>query len=70
MKEFSLSGSEFIELNKLIKIMRLAGSGGEANQLIDDGEVMVNGEPDKRRRRKMRPGDECNVHGQKVKVIV
>ena len=57
MKEFELNGHEFIELNKLLKFMRFAGSGGEANQLIDNGEVKVNGEVETRRRNKLRSGD-------------
>ena len=57
MKEFELNGTEFIELNKLLKLLRFVGSGGEANQWIDSGAVIVNNEVETRRRRKLRPGD-------------
>jgi len=57
MKEFELNGHEFIELNKLMKFMKFAGSGGEANQLIDNGEVVVNDVVETRRRKKLRSGD-------------
>jgi ribosome-associated protein len=57
MKEFDLAGHEFIELNKLMKLMRMVESGGEANARIDSGEVTVNGNIETRKRNKLRPGD-------------
>jgi len=57
MKEFNLEGKEFIELNKLLKIMKITGSGGEANYLIENGEIKVNGEIETRKRNKLRSGD-------------
>jgi ribosome-associated protein len=57
MKEFSLDGNEFIELTKLLKILKLAGSGGEANTLIADGRVKVNGNVETRKRNKLKAGD-------------
>ena len=56
-KEFDLEGHEFIELNKLLKLLKMVGSGGEANVRIDNGEVMVNGAVEKRKRNKLRAGD-------------
>jgi ribosome-associated protein len=57
MKEFDLDGHEFIELNKLLKLMKMVGSGGEANGRIENGEVMVNGLVETRKRNKLRAGD-------------
>ena len=57
MKEFDLEGHEFIELNKLLKLLKMVGSGGEANIRIDNGEVMVNGAIEMRKRNKLRAGD-------------
>ncbi len=57
MKEFNLDGNEFIELNKLLKILKLTGSGGEANTLIADGKVKVNGRIETRKRNKLKAGD-------------
>ena len=45
----------------LLKLAGIVGSGGEAKTLIQDGLVLVNGEPDTRRRAKIRPGDEVVV---------
>jgi len=57
MKEFNLEGHEFIELNKLLKLLRMVSSGGEANVRIENGEVIVNGNVELRKRNKLRPGD-------------
>jgi ribosome-associated protein len=55
--EFSLEGKEYLELNRLIKYINWAQSGGEANHLVTDGQLRVNGEKELRRRRKLRIGD-------------
>ena len=54
MQTFELEGYDFIELNKLLKILNLVGSGGEAKQFIDEGMVNVNGQVEKQRRKKLR----------------
>lgn len=59
MKEvkFSLEGNPFIELDKLLKLLRAVESGGAAHQAIDQGRVRRNGETETRRRAKLRTGD-------------
>lgn len=37
--------TEFIRLQDLMKLANMVSSGGEAKQLIQDGQVLVNGEP-------------------------
>ena len=54
--EFKLD-TEYIELNKLLKILSLVESGGQANNLITGGFVRYNGEVDTRKRLKLRKGD-------------
>ena len=54
--EFKLD-TEYIELNKLLKILALVESGGQANNLITRGFVRYNGEIDTRKRLKLRKGD-------------
>ncbi len=68
-KEFSLAGHEFIELNKLLKLLRFASSGGEANSLIDNGEVKVNGTVETRRRNKLRPGDVVSFLEHTINIV-
>jgi len=41
MQKFILDGSEYIELNKLLKLLNLVETGGEANIRIDNGEVSL-----------------------------
>lgn len=68
MQTFTLQDHEFIELNKLLKILNLVGTGGEANSLIEQGEVEVNGVVERQKRKKLRPGDEVKFRGEKIKI--
>ncbi len=52
-----LGEQEHIQLNNLLKVMRLVGTGGEANIRIDNGEVRVNGAVETQKRKKLRSGD-------------
>ena len=49
--------TEFIKLQDLLKFANVVGSGGEAKIIIQEGEVMVNGEVCTQRGKKIRPGD-------------
>ena len=49
--------TEFIRLQDLMKLADMVASGGEAKILIQDGQVLVNGETCLQRCRKLRPGD-------------
>jgi len=64
---FDLRG-DHITLDALLKAAGLASSGGEAKQLIQQGDVRVNGEVDVRRGRKLRAGDEVETGGKRVAV--
>ncbi|MCB0509911.1 MAG: RNA-binding S4 domain-containing protein [Bacteroidetes bacterium] len=64
---FTLS-QEYIHLNQLLKIMSWASTGGEANLLIDDGLVRVNGIVETRRRNKIYAGFEVSFNGETVVV--
>ena len=66
--EFELKG-EYIELNKLLKVTYLVGTGGEANIRISEGEVLYNGQVDTRKRLKVRKGDLIEYNGTEIKVI-
>ena len=49
--------TEFIKLEAAMKFAALTETGGEAKELIQNGEVTVNGETCTMRGRKLRPGD-------------
>ena len=57
--------TEFIKLQDAMKYANIVYSGGEAKQLIIDGEVTVNGETCTMRGKKLRPGDKFQFQGYK-----
>jgi len=66
--EFKLEG-EYIELIKLLKAMKLVGTGGEAKIRITEGEVLVNGQIDTRKRKKLRVGDVVDFDGETIEIV-
>jgi ribosome-associated protein YbcJ (S4-like RNA binding protein) len=59
-----------ITLGQFLKAARLVSSGGEAKNLIAAGVVRVNGEVDRRRGRKLVPGDVVEVEEIARAVVV
>ena len=55
--------TEFIKLQDLLKFASLVSTGGEAKQLILDGQVKVNGEVCTMRGKKLYPGDRFSFMG-------
>jgi len=60
---------DFIKLGQALKAAGLVGSGIEAKIVIQDGEVMVNGETDTRRGRKLYSGDVVTYNGEKIEIV-
>ncbi len=61
--EFALR-TPYIDLLQLLKATGLCVTGGEAKWAVDEGRLIVNGEPESRRRRKLKVGDEVVMDGQ------
>lgn len=59
---------DYIKLGQAMKLAGLVGSGIDAKIVIQDGQVLVNGEVDTRRGKKLVPGDIFEYNGTKVKV--
>ena len=59
---------EFIKLGQALKAAGLVESGVEAKEVIQEGLVMVNGEVDTRRGRKLYAGDQVVVDGEEIKI--
>ena len=59
---YELTG-DYIELKNLLKLMGVCESGGGAKQLIASGGVLVDGEVELRKGRKVLPG-QCVLTGQ------
>ncbi|MFS8860567.1 RNA-binding S4 domain-containing protein [Synechococcus sp. B60.1] len=53
-----------IKLDQFLKWAGVVSTGGQAKQLIQAGQVQVNGEVETRRGRKLRLGDEVRALGQ------
>lgn len=60
--------TEFIKLQDFLKFVNAVGSGGMAKNLIQEGEVQVNGEVCTKRGKKLRPGDTVTFMGNSWKV--
>ena len=60
--------TEFIKLQDLLKFANLVCTGGEAKIIIQEGEVLVNGEVCTMRGKKIRPGDIVELYGQQLTV--
>ena len=55
--------TEFIKLQDLLKFENLVESGGMAKEIIQNGDVVVNGEVCTMRGKKIRPGDDVLFEG-------
>jgi len=64
-REFQLKG-DYIELVKLLKLLRIAETGGHAKILVEQGEVVRNGIQEFRKRAKLVTGDKIEVLGETI----
>ena len=62
MKTITIT-TEFIKLQDLLKFANLVETGGEAKELIQGGEVQVNGETCTMRGKKLYDGDKVGFDG-------
>ena len=60
--------TEFITLQQFLKMKDIISSGGEAQYFVKGNEILVNGEKEDRRGRKLYPGDEVKVNGKKYRI--
>ena len=67
--EFAIT-TEFITLGQLLKLADIIGNGGEAKNFLATTKVLVNGEPDNRRGRKLRPGDRVKIPDLNKELII
>ncbi len=59
---------DFIKLGQALKAAGLVESGVDAKFAVQDGLVLVNGEVDTRRGRKLVAGDEVVYNGETVRI--
>ena len=58
---------EFIKLGQALKAAGLVESGAEAKEVIQEGKVLVNGEVESRRGKKLYAGDLVTFNGEEIK---
>ncbi len=58
----------YIELDSFLKFANLVSSGGEAKILIQNGEVILNGEVCTQRKKKLYPNDTISLDGKSFTV--
>jgi ribosome-associated protein len=59
---------EMIRLGQLLKLAGVVDDGAQARTLIEDGEVSVDGEVDRRRGRQVRPGSLVSLGETQIRV--
>ena len=69
MKEIEIT-REPVELYKILKFENIVSSGGEAKTVIDEGQVMVNGLVETRKRKKIISGDIIEFMGNEFKIVL
>lgn len=60
---------DYIELFKLIKVMGLVESGGQAKVFIEEGKVKRNGLVELRKRSKIVVGESIEIEGDTIEVL-
>ncbi|GLW07667.1 RNA-binding protein [Microtetraspora sp. NBRC 13810] len=69
MKETFELTTEYIPLCDLLKVCGVTETGGVAKLLVADGEVLVDGEVELRKRAKIRPGSLVTGEGFEIRVV-
>ena len=59
---------EYIKLGQALKLAGMVGSGVEAKVVIQDGQVLVNGEVELQRGKKLHPGDVFSFNGEEAQI--
>ena len=59
---------EYIKLGQALKLSGMVGSGVEAKIVILDGQVLVNGEVELQRGKKLHPGDIFSFNGEEAQI--
>ncbi|MBP6143065.1 MAG: S4 domain-containing protein YaaA [Proteocatella sp.] len=61
--------TEFIKLDQFLKMVNIAGSGGQAKIMIISEDVKVNGTIETQRGKKLRSGDVIEAEGRKFQIL-
>ena len=69
MREIEISEAP-IELYKILKFVNMVNSGGEAKYVISEGQVIVNGKVETRKRKKIFSGDVVEFGKEIIRIQV
>jgi len=67
MKQIKIT-KEPVELYKVLKFESIVSSGGEAKFVVSEGMVLLNGEVETRKRKKLVSGDIIEFNGEKFQL--
>jgi ribosome-associated protein len=59
---------EPVELYKILKFEGMVGTGGEAKMVISEGQVLVNGKVETRKRKKIVAGDSIEFNQEIIRI--
>ncbi len=62
-------GQPFIQLNNMLQVLQIAQTGGHAKLIIQNNEVLVNGEIETRVRKKLMQSDVILVANQSITIV-
>jgi len=62
--------SEFITLGQFLKVADIISSGGEAKSFLAENVILVNGEEDRRRGRKLYKDDIVEIDRKSYKICI
>lgn len=68
MKEIKIY-TEYVTLGQFLKLADIIQTGGEAKFFLSENRIVINGEEDNRRGRKLRDGDIVEVLGKNYKIV-
>ncbi|WP_309113429.1 RNA-binding S4 domain-containing protein [Saccharothrix sp.] len=68
IREVEIS-DDMIRLGQFLKLAGLAENGAHARELVEDGEVTVNGRVEVQRGKQLRGGDVVAVGAEKVRLV-
>ena len=62
--------TEFITLGQFLKAADVISTGGMAKWFLIENEILINGEQDQRRGRKLRSGDKIEILGLDTYILI
>ena len=60
---------EYITLQQLLKVCDVISSGGQVKAYLAENPVLVNGEPENRRGKKLRAGDVVEADNKRIEIV-